>query len=103
MFDTEIVLLTPDGFTTNKIGDEIAKFKEATVLGREKPITRSEYYFAGQAEISISKIIVVHPFEYAYQKLVRVDGVLYSVLKDYKKDNEEIELTLKVKAGNAND
>ena len=74
-------------------------YKEIYVLGYEKPISRGELLLAGQSNIEIAKIIVVHPFEYNNEQLVKIDGITYQVTNDYKLNNEEIELKLKAKKG----
>lgn len=101
MWETEVVLLTAtDEFTKDKIGNKVPVFKEELILATEKQISRNEFYSAGQNEIEISKQIIVHPFEYSNQKTLKIEGALYSVVRSYKLNNEELELILKVKAGN---
>lgn len=101
MWDVEVVLFTvTDKFTKDKIGNKIPIFKEETILATEKEISRNEFYRAGQNEIEISKQVIVHPFEYSNQKTVKIEGILYSVVRSYKVNNEELELTLKEKIGN---
>lgn len=99
MWDLEISLLQEDGEEKNKIGDKVPLYKEIGVLGYEKPISRGELLLAGQSNIEIAKIIVVHPFEYNNEQLVKIDGITYQVTNDYKLNNEEIELKLKAKKG----
>ncbi|WP_265460342.1 phage head closure protein [Enterococcus sp. HY326] len=98
-WDLEISLLQQDGFGTNKSGDKIPKYKEIELLGYEKPISRGELLLAGQSNIEISKIIVIHSFEYNNEQLVKIDGVPYQIVNTYKISNEEIELKLKSKKG----
>lgn len=99
MWDLEILLLQEDGEEKNKIGDKVSLYKEIDVLGYEKPISRGELLLAGQSNIEIAKIIVVHPFEYNNEQLVKIDGITYQVTNNYKLNNEEIELKLKAKKG----
>ena len=64
-WDLEVSLLQVDGYTTNKIGDKVPKYKAIELLAYEKPITRGELIIAGQSNIQISKIVVIHGFEYS--------------------------------------
>lgn len=98
-WDLEVSLLQVDGYTTNKIGDKVPKYKVIGLLAYEKPITRGELIIAGQSNITITKIIVIHPFEYSNEELVEIDGIRYQVVNVYKISNEEIELKLKAKKG----
>lgn len=99
MFDVEINLLTENGFTRDKIGNKIPTYAKNALLARELPITRNEYYTAGQNNIELSRAIIVHPFEYDGQKLIEIDNATYSVTRTYKRNNEEIELYLTLRLG----
>lgn len=100
-WDLEVSLLQVDGYTTNKIGDKVPKYKAIELLAYEKPITRGELIIAGQSNITITKIIVIHPFEYSNEELLEIEGVRYQVVSSYKISNEELELKLKSKKGGA--
>ncbi|WP_171336092.1 phage head closure protein [Enterococcus cecorum] len=99
MFDVEINLLTENGFTRDKIGNKIPTYSKDELLARELPITRNEYYTAGQNNIELARAIIVHPFEYDGQKLIEIDNTTYSVTRTYKRNNEEIELYLTQRVG----
>lgn len=98
-WDLEVSLLKVSGETKNKIGDKIPTYEKVEILAFEKPITRGELIIAGQANITITKIIVIHPFEYSNEELVEIDGIKYQIVNVYKTSNEEIELKLKAKKG----
>ena len=100
-WDLEVSLLKISGETKNKIGDKIPTYEKVDILAFEKPITRGELIIAGQSNITITKIIVVHPFEYSNEELVEIDGIKYQIVNVYKISNEEIELKLKAKKGGA--
>ena len=100
-WDLEVSLLQVDGYTTNKIGDKVPKYKAIGLLAYEKPITRGELIIAGQSNIQISKIVVIYGFEYSNEELLEIDGVRYQVISSYKISNEELELKLKSKKGGA--
>lgn len=98
-WDLEVSLLKVSGETKNKIGDKIPTYEKVEILAFEKPITRGELIIAGQSNITITKIIVIHPFEYSNEELVEIDGIKYQIVNVYKISNEEIELKLKAKKG----
>ena len=98
-WDLEVSLLKVSGETENKIGDKIPTYEKVEILAFEKPITRGELIIAGQSNITITKIIVIHPFEYSNEELVEIDGIKYQIVNVYKISNEEIELKLKAKKG----
>lgn len=100
MWDLEISLLAEDGYVQEKGKiNKTIKYSETELLAYEKQIGRAELYYAGQSNIELTKIIVVHSFEYDGQQLVKIDGLIYQVMNTYKISNEEIELKLKAKKG----
>ncbi|MGO2743188.1 MAG: phage head closure protein [Pseudolactococcus laudensis] len=100
MWDLEIALLAEAGYTQEKGKiNKTVKYSETELLAYEKQIGRAELYYAGQSNIELTKIIVVHAFEYDGQQLVKIDGIVYQVINTYKINNEELELKLKAKKG----
>ena len=100
MWDLEVSLLAEDGFTQEKGKiNKTIKYSETELLACEKQIGRAELYYAGQSNTELTKIIVIHAFEYSNQQLVKIDGIVYQVMNTYKISNEEIELKLKAKKG----
>lgn len=100
MWDLEASLLAEDGFTQEKGKiNKTIKYSETELLAYEKQIGRAELYYAGQSNTELTKIIVIHAFEYSNQQLVKIDGIVYQVMNTYKISNEEIELKLKAKKG----
>ena len=100
MWDLEIALLAEDGYTQEKGKiNKTVKYSETELLAYEKQIGRSELYYAGQSNIELTKIIVIHAFEYDNQQIVKIDGIVYQVINTYKISNEELELKLKAKKG----
>ena len=100
-WDLEVSLLKASGETKNKIGDKVPTYEKVELFAYEKPITRGELIIAGQSNIQISKIVVIHGFEYSNEELLEIDGVRYQVISSYKISNEELELKLKSKKGGA--
>lgn len=100
MWDLEVSLLAEDGFTQEKGKiNKTVKYKETELLAFEKQIGRAELYYAGQSNTELTKIIVIHSFEYDNQQLVKIDGIVYQVINTYKISNEQLELKLKAKKG----
>ena len=100
MWDLEVSLLAEDGYTQEKGKiNKTVKYKETELLAYEKPIGRAELYYAWQSNTELTKIIVIHAFEYSNEQLVKIDGIVYQVINTYKISNEEIELKLKAKKG----
>ena len=100
MWDLEIALLAEDGYVQEKGKiNKTVKYSETELLAYEKQIGRAELYYAGQSNTELTKIIVIHSFEYSNEQLVKIDGIVYQVINTYKISNEEIELKLKAKKG----
>ena len=100
MWDLEVSLLAEDGFNQEKGKiNKTVKYKETELLAYEKPIGRAELYYAGQSNTELTKIIVIHAFEYSNEQLVKIDGIVYQVVNTYKINNEQLELKLKAKKG----
>ena len=100
MWDLEVSLLAEDGYVHEKGKiNKTVKYKETELLAYEKPIGRAELYYAGQSNIELTKIIVIHAFEYSNEQLVKIGGIVYQVINTYKISNEELELKLKAKKG----
>ena len=100
MWDLEVALLAEGGYTQEKGKiNKTVKYSETELLAYEKQISRSELYYAGQSNTELTKIIVIHAFEYSNEQLVKIDGIVYQVINTYKINNEELELKLKAKKG----
>lgn len=100
VWDLEVSLLQEDGYVQEKGKiNKTIKYKENELFAFEKQIGRAELYFAGQSNTELTKIIVIHSFEYSDEQLVKIDNTVYQVINTYKISNEEIELKLKAKKG----
>lgn len=100
MWDLEAYLITDTGeFERDKIGNKVPIYRKDAILAKDMPTSRNEFYLAGQNNIAIAKTIIVHSFEYDEQKQVEINGETYSVIKTYPISFDEIELTLRAKAG----
>ena len=100
VWDLEVSLLQEDGYVQEKGKiNKTVKYKEIELFAFEKPISRAELYYAGQSNTELTKIIVIHSFEYSDEQLVKIDNKIYQVINTYKISNEELELKLKSKKG----
>ena len=100
MWDLEVSLLAEDGYTQEKGKiNKTVKYSETELLAYEKPIGRAELYYAGQSNTELTKIIVIHSFEYSNEQLVKIGGTTDQVINTYKISNEQLELKLKAKKG----
>ena len=81
MWDLEVSLLQEDGYTQEKGKiNKTIKYSETELLACEKQIGRAELYYAGQSNTELTKIIVIHAFEYSNEQLVKIDGIVYQVV-----------------------
>ena len=98
-WDDEVILIGTDGFETDSLGQKIPKEKRTTVFCSKLPISRQEFYMAGQNDIEVSEILVVHSYEYNNENYVEFNGRKLKVLKTYLKSLEELELTCTERLG----
>ena len=98
-WDEEVILISNKEFKTDELNQQIPITKEETVCCYTKPVTRTEFYQAQQNDLIISEILVIHPYEYSGQKVVRFNNKMMSVVKTFKIDMEELELTCVEKIG----
>lgn len=100
VWDLEVSLLAEDGYVQEKGKiNKTIKYKEIELFAFEKPIGRAEIYYAGQSNTELTKIIVIHSFEYSDEQLVKIGNTYYQIINTYKISNEELELKLKSKKG----
>lgn len=98
-WDNEVTLLGVDGYEKDALGQKVPKEKRTTVFCSRLPISRQEFYMAGQNDIEVSEILVVHSYEYNNDKYVEFNGKKLKVLKTYHKSLEELELTCTERLG----
>ncbi len=102
MYSHELTLIGYEQ-TKDNIGNVIKTPKRTNVLCKISSIGSSEFYDAQIAQLKPEIKFIMHIFEYAGQKEVEFNGVMYKVLRTYsgesvgRKQNtlggEEIELT----------
>lgn len=98
-YDHEVTLIA-ETYVENEIGEWIPVVTRTAVLCAEKSVTRIEFYQAAMAGLRPELVLVIHRCEYNGERKVEYEGAVYSVVRTYATDNEEIELTCERKAAN---
>lgn len=102
--DYGLTLISTD-ITYDDIGNPVETPKEIDIFCDMKSIGRTEFYNAAANGLKPSYIFVVHPYEYNGETYVEFSEdekpkQRYKVMKTYKKNMEELELTCEKVAGN---
>lgn len=98
-WDNEVTLIGASDGVEDDIGQRQPVDSETTVYCCQKPISRQEFYLAGQNDIRVSEILIVHPYEYGGENEVIFRGKRLSIVKTYPLSPEELELTCSEKIG----
>ena len=101
VWDLDLILIGSEDFISDAIGNQIPAEKETQVMGYEDRLSRNEFYQAGQSGITLAKLFVIHPYEYSNQNLVKFEGQMYTIIRTYQRDYEELEIVCQVKLGEA--
>lgn len=102
--DYGLTLISTD-ITYDDIGNPIETPIEIEILCDMKSIGRTEFYNAAANGLKPEYILVVHPYEYNGESYIEFSEnekpkQKYKVIKTYKKNFEELELTCEKVAGN---
>lgn len=92
-WDEKVILISSSGHREDEIGQQIPLETEKEVWCCRDRISRSEFYLAGQNNMEISEILIVHPYEYEGQRFVKFRERRMKVIKTYPISMEELELT----------
>lgn len=76
----------------NENGVPIPTETRTEVFVNVKSATRSEFYSALQAGMTISKVFTMMLCDYDGQKIIEYDNKKYNITRTYSKDNELLEL-----------
>lgn len=101
-WDDEVTLVGYTSFQEDDIGQQVPIETETTVCCCRMPVSRSEFYNAGQNGIEVSEILTVHSYEYNGENTVIFNGKRMRVIRTYRKNLEECELTCTERIGNGN-
>lgn len=64
------------------------------IYGRDLPITREEYYKAGQIGLEPERAFIISAFDYKGEQLAEVNGQKYRIYRIYPRDANETEIYL---------
>ena len=102
--DYGLTLISTD-VTYDDIGNPVETPKEIDIFCDMKSIGRTEFYNAAANGLKPECILIVHPYEYNNEAYIKFSEDAapkkkYKVIKTYKKNFEELELTCEKVAGN---
>jgi hypothetical protein len=106
MWNNELTLIGEGTIEYDDIGNPIPGPPiETTVFCEVNSISRGEFYSASMAGLKPSIIFTIHPYEYSKETYIEFSEddtpkEKYRVIKTYKKNSEELELTCEKVAGN---
>ena len=103
-YDNELTLISST-ITYDDIGNPIEAPTNIDILCSVKSIGRTEFYNAAANGLKPTLIFVVHPYEYNGETYVEFSEdespkTRYKVVKDYKVNMEDLELTCEKVLGN---
>ena len=92
-WDEKVVLISSNGYEEDEIGQQVPIEVEQEIWCCKEQVSRNEFYLAGQNNMEISEILIVHPYEYEGQRYIRFHEKKLKVVKTYQISAEELELT----------
>ncbi|GIO63576.1 phage head closure protein [Paenibacillus cineris] len=93
-FDHEITLIGEGGFDEDDLGNQIPiDPTETTVFCGLRSVGRTEFYNAAVTGLRPELVFVIHGYEYSNEKKVTFEGEDYRVIRTYKNNFEQMELT----------
>lgn len=92
-WDEKAVLISSDGYEEDELGQQVPIESGQEIWCCKEQVSRNEFYLAGQNNMEISEILIVHPYEYEGQRYIRFRGKKLKVVKAYQISMEELELT----------
>lgn len=91
-YDHEVTLIK-NKTTYDDIGNPITQQERTTVLCKLSSVGTNEFYQASAQGLKPDIEFTIHGYEYDGQSEVVFQGDEYKVIRTYRKDFEEIELT----------
>lgn len=91
-YDYEVSLISQT-YVEDEIGNQIPNETETVVLCSLKSVSRSEFYNAAATGLKPAMVFVIHGYEYNGEQLVKFEGEKYNVIRTYKVNFEDLELT----------
>lgn len=99
MWQNELILIS-ETFEFDDIGNQIPIEKETEIFCNVKSVSRNEFYNAATTGLKPSLVFVVHDYEYNGEEIVKFEDNKYKVIRTYRKNVEELELTCEKVIGN---
>lgn len=75
---------------------------KASVIGRQKNVSQTEFYKAAQAGYQAEGVIEMNSADYSGQKILELNGEEYTIYRIYEKDIDWIEIYYGKRVGNQN-
>lgn len=69
------------------------------ILCISEPVSRSEFFSAGQIGIDPEAMVVINPAEYSGEKIVEYKGKRMSIYRTYERSENELEIYLQQALG----
>ncbi len=98
-WDLDVILLENDGFTSDEIGNQIARYKEHPLMAYEDNVSRNEFYQSGQAGIEKIRLFIIHPYEYSGENYLQMGKEKYQIIRVFQRNYEELEVVCRVNLG----
>lgn len=99
MWQNELILISKT-FEFDDIGNQVPIENKTEVFCNVKSVSRSEFYNAATAGLKPSLVFVIHDYEYNNEETVEFENNRYKVIRTYRKNIEELELTCEKVIGN---
>ncbi len=79
--------------SSNDAGDTIKTPAKRTVFAEEKSVTRKEFYEAAATGFRPEVVLTIWQREYNGEEKIEYNGIGYKIIRSYKPNSEDIELT----------
>lgn len=91
----DVAILREATVSTDLVGNEIKTYTEKKVFCRTRSVTRREFYDAAQAGLRPNVVLILqNKVDYNGEEEAEWHGKVYSILRTYWNDSDEIELVL---------
>lgn len=97
-FDDSAILIS-EKTSYDRLGNEIIESTGTEVMCNIDNVTRSHFYSASNSGYKIDFVLTVNDFEYSNERKVKIENVIYEVIRTYKLDGDLLEVTLGEKIG----
>lgn len=95
----DLILIGAGTGETDDYGNDVGTETRTTVQAIRRNITSYEFYRAAQSGIKPQTAFTIHPYEYSGQQLAEYDGCKLSLIRQYLRDDDNLELYYSEKVG----